>query len=117
MDDKTLTTTPESQAVSKPTLDSFAAMHRDIDRMFSDMWRPWRGFGTLDVPALKGAAAGVEAAKVDVSETDTAYQVTAELPGLDETDIEVTFADGMLTLKGSHEENAEEEERLMFCCF
>ena len=45
---------------------------------------------------------------VDVSETDRQLEVTAELPGLDEGDIDVTLTDGVLTVKG--EKRAETEE-------
>lgn len=38
--------------------------------------------------------------EVDVEETDSVITVTAELPGMDEKDIEVTLQDGVLTLKG-----------------
>jgi len=46
---------------------------------------------------------------VDVTESDAAYAISAELPGLEERDIEVTVADGILTLKG--EKNAVEEKK------
>ena len=45
---------------------------------------------------------------VDVSETDRQFEVTAELPGLDEGDIDVTLTDGVLTIKG--EKRAETRE-------
>ena len=37
---------------------------------------------------------------VDVTETDKAYEIVAELPGMDEKNIEVKVADGVLTIKG-----------------
>ena len=42
---------------------------------------------------------------VDVSETDKAYKITAELPGLDEKNIEVKLANGVLSIKEAGEEN------------
>ena len=45
---------------------------------------------------------------VDVSETDRHFEVTAELPGLDEEDIDITLTDGVLTVKG--EKRAETRE-------
>ncbi|HEX6636059.1 MAG TPA: Hsp20/alpha crystallin family protein [Steroidobacteraceae bacterium] len=47
---------------------------------------------------------------VDVRETDSQYKVCAELPGLEERDVEVTFADGIVTLKG--EKRLEEDTAL-----
>ena len=45
--------------------------------------------------------------RVDVKESDTAYEISAELPGTEDKDIEITVVDGVLTLKG--EKNAENE--------
>ena len=39
---------------------------------------------------------------VDVAETDTAYQVKAELPGIRKEDLDVTVDDGVLTIKAEH---------------
>ena len=48
---------------------------------------------------------------VDVTETDKAYEIAAELPGMDERNIEVTFADGVLTIKGEKREEEEEKNK------
>ena len=47
---------------------------------------------------------------VDVAETDKAYEITAELPGLDEKNIEVKLANGVLSIKGEKREDKEEKE-------
>jgi HSP20 family protein len=46
--------------------------------------------------------------RVDVSETGKEMRITAELPGLDEQDVEVTVTSDMLTIKG--EKKVEKEE-------
>ena len=48
---------------------------------------------------------------VDVVEKDNAYEVTAELPGMDEKDIEVKLANGGLTIKGEKQEEKEEKRK------
>ena len=48
---------------------------------------------------------------VDIAETDKAYEITAELPGMDEKNIEVKFADGVLTIKGEKKEEKEEKKK------
>ena len=84
-----------------------AELHREVDRLFDEFmgeFRPWRsrvGFW--------GDGEGAVAPKIDVSETDKEVQVTADMPGMDEKDIEVTLADGILTIKG--ERKAEKEEK------
>src|SRR5262249_40438990 len=48
---------------------------------------------------------------VDVVEREKAYEITAELPGLDEKNIEVKVADGILTLKGEKQEEKKEKKK------
>jgi HSP20 family protein len=48
---------------------------------------------------------------VDVVEGDKAYEITAELPGMDEKNIEVKIADGRLTIKGEKQEEKEEKKK------
>ena len=51
--------------------------------------------------------------QLDVRETDKAFVITAELPGLDEKDIEITLADGLLTMKGEKKsETASDKDSL-----
>ena len=47
---------------------------------------------------------------VDVGETDTAYQVQVELPGIRKEDLDVTVDDGVLTIKAKHTGNQEQTE-------
>ena len=69
-----------------------ASMHREMNRMFDGFFRgieePLLGRGQFGWP------------HVDVRENDSQFKVCAELPGLEESDVEVTFADGVVTLKG-----------------
>ena len=52
-----------------------------------------------------------KAPAVDVAETDKAYEVTAEVPGMDESNIEVKLADDILTIKGEKKEEKEEKKK------
>ncbi len=45
----------------------------------------------------------------DVSETDTAYLIKAEIPGVNKEDVKVFIQDGMLTMQG--ERKMEKEEK------
>lgn len=69
-----------------------ATMHREMTRMFDGFFR---GF---DEPLLGNGQFGWP--HVDVRENDSQFKVCAELPGLEEKDVEVTFSDGVVTLKG-----------------
>ena len=46
---------------------------------------------------------------LDVHENNTSVTIEAEIPGVDEKDVHVTFADGVLTVKG--EKKVEHEEK------
>jgi HSP20 family protein len=63
-----------------------------IDRAFG------RGFS--DLPGFGRFGAGQMAPSVDLHETDKEYSLTAELPGLDEKDIDLSVHEGVMTLKG-----------------
>ena len=47
---------------------------------------------------------------VDIKESDKAVTLTAELPGIDEKDVDLSVRDGMLTLKGEKKYEHEEEK-------
>lgn len=49
------------------------------------------------------------APSVDISETDAAYLVRAEIPGVKKEDVEVTIQDGMLTIQGERKQETEEK--------
>jgi HSP20 family protein len=51
------------------------------------------------------------APRVDVSETDTELKIEAELPGIDEKDVEVVLSDGRLTIKGEKKQEKEEKKK------
>ena len=80
-------------------------LRQEIDRLFDDFgvgtWRsPFRSsFFDMD-PFRRAKAAFTGMPAVDVTETENGYKVTAELPGMDEKNIEVKIANGMLTIKG-----------------
>jgi HSP20 family protein len=67
-------------------------LHRQMDRLFDDFFRDF------DAPSRRTGGAGWPT--LDVSDGDKEMKVVAELPGLDEKDIDITLHDGVLTLKG-----------------
>jgi len=84
---------------------SLSDLHREVDRVFDSFWS---GFGT---PSLRESSGGLAFdVRVDTSEDDKAYHVSAELPGMTEKDVEVTFADNTLTISGEKKEEKEVKE-------
>ena len=65
-------------------------------------------FEPLRSASLSGV---VESARADISETDSTYKISVELPGIDEKDIELGLSDGMLTLKAEKKEEREEKKK------
>lgn len=51
------------------------------------------------------------APSVDITETDTAYLVKAEIPGVKKEDVKVTLQDGMLTIQGERKMEKEEKDK------
>jgi HSP20 family protein len=89
-------------------------LRREVDRLFDDFGSPgWpfaprralAGRSELPWPAFE---AWRMAPAVDLVEKDGEWELTAELPGLDETDIEISVANGALTLRGRKEQSKEE---------
>ncbi len=47
----------------------------------------------------------------DISETDKAYVIKAEIPGVQKEDVKVTIQDGMLTIQGERKMEKEEKDK------
>jgi HSP20 family protein len=73
----------------------FFALRREMDRMFDNFFR---GFD-LPIGTTPGWSVG-RWPHVEISETDNKVKLVAELPGMEQKDIDLTFHDGLLTLKG-----------------
>jgi len=101
-------------AASRPWA-PFESLRREIDRLFEDFNGGWRspfGRSFFDVqPFWPREAAWPAVPAVDVAETDKGYEITAELPGIDEKNVEVKLADGVLTIKGEKTEEKEEKKK------
>jgi len=94
----------------------FDSPRREIDQLFDEfdggVWR-WpfrRSFFDIEpfrrIEAVFGAAPAV-----DVTETDKAYEIAAELPGMSDKNVEVKLADSVLTIKGEKQEEKEEKKK------
>ena len=81
----------------------FTALQREMNRMFDDAFRGVPGW--FDTPA-----GGDWRLAVDVKETDKAIEVRADLPGVEEKDIDVTLADGRLTIKAEKKTETDKKE-------
>lgn len=62
--------------------DPFMTLHREMNRLFDDVFR---GFGSTGLSPLTEGQFGWP--KIELSETDKALTITAELPGMTENDV------------------------------
>jgi HSP20 family protein len=99
--------TNQAPALYRDEMDPFLSLHRNVNRLFDEVFR---GF---DSPAIFGgmnARNGVWP-NVEFSENEKEIRVTAEVPGLEENDIEVLLDDGVLTLRGEKKSETEDKDR------
>ena len=80
------------------------ALHREMNRIFDDVFRgfdrqPFGVFRSLSWP------------KIDIDETETDIRVTADLPGLEEKDVSLEIANGMLLISGEKKSETEDKAR------
>ena len=88
------------RSVTRPASNPFSALQQEIDHIFEGFSRGFSGFPIREVMP-----------RMDVSETDKEIEVTAELPGLEEKDIQLNFADNVLTIRGEKKNEREEKEK------
>jgi HSP20 family protein len=94
-------------APARDSFDPFLTLHREMNRLFDDVWR---GFGSPSLsPLMEGRFAWP---KIELSDSEKALTVSAELPGLTEKDVQLEIANGVLTIRG--EKKAERGEGRFF---
>lgn len=78
-------------AIAPESRDPFVTLHREVNRLFDSLWSSFDPTGALASPSWPN---------IDFVEGDREYTISAELPGVEEKDIEVLLANGCLTLRG-----------------
>ena len=77
------------RGVTRPLSNPFSALQQEIDRLFEGFSRGFSGFPAREVmPSM------------DLSETDKEIEITAELPGLERKDVDISLEDDVLTIRG-----------------
>ena len=91
----------------------FESLRREIDRLFDD-FHPfsWRlpAVPKVELPGLTGTNWAIAPA-IDLVEKETEYEITAELPGLEQKDVEVRLSNHTLTITGEKKEEKEEKRK------
>jgi HSP20 family protein len=98
----------------------FLSLRREMDRLFDDFGRGFWQLPTrrplFDIePSWQREVTWETTPAIDIAESEKAYELTAELPGMDEKNIEVKVANGNLIIKGEKTGRQRgEEEGLLY---
>lgn len=108
MDSKTAATTRQPAIATRQSgdftdqlIEPFTQLRTEVDRLFESF--PFR------LPSMKLKRFAAPA--LEMTETAKAYKITAELPGIDPDNVDVTFEDGLLRIAGEKKEQRDENER------
>jgi len=96
--------------IRQESSDPFTLLQREVNALFEDFFdRSMRPAGWMgsNLPAWPGFESGPG---FEVTESDDAVHVKAELPGMDEKDIDVTIDDNILTIRGEKKEERSEKK-------
>ena len=95
---KSLIPIGRDRTVARRDWSPFGTLQREIDRLFDDFTRGGPSFSATELLP-----------NMDVTESDNEIEISAELPGLEEKDVQINVADNVLTIRG--EKKAEREEK------
>ena len=88
------------QRAAVPTM--FDRLREDFDRTLQSFWSNNGDFEEL---------VGNWQPSVDISETDDAIEIKADLPGIKPEDIDISVRDNRLTIKGERHEESESDDK------
>ncbi len=89
---------PKKRQIRQPDI------FREMENMFRYFWH--------DFPVWEGnEVAGTFSPDLDVSETDKAIEIRAELPGLDKKNIDISLDRNLLTVRGEKRQEKEEGDK------
>lgn len=78
-------------------------LHSEMGRVFGDLLSPQEGGTETEESAWIPT--------VDISETETSFEIHAELPGVSEEDVKISLTDNLLTVKGEKRQEVETDEK------
>lgn len=93
---------------------SLETLRQEVDRLFDDFGSGWRKTlpsRAFNAEPLFRRAFDWKLPAVDIVEKDSAFEITAEVPGLDAKEIEVTLRNGNLVMKGEKLEEKQDESK------
>lgn len=110
-EEKSTKSTSPTSAALRP----LESLRRQVDRLFEDFDRGWHlpfSRSSFDIePFWRRELSFSGMPAVDIIEKDNAFEITAELPGMDETNIQIKLSNGALTIKGEKTDEREEKKK------
>lgn len=100
--------------VARSAMEPWGMLHGDLNRWFDDIWRQMAGFSmfptlrTARPFALGGPAMMFGLPATDIKETEQAYTLCVELPGLTREDVDISVEGDVLQLQGHKAEEKED---------
>lgn len=92
-------------ALASTRRDPLQSLHNDVDRLFDEFFRlstsgpQWFGSGSDVWP------------KIDITDDEKEVRIVADLPGMEQKDIELSMDDGVLTLRGEKTSETENKDK------
>ncbi|WP_020648670.1 Hsp20/alpha crystallin family protein [Solimonas variicoloris] len=91
----------------------FESLRREVDRLFDDFDRhsPFRRNAFESEPFWRRDWLTAATPASEIVEHDGNYEITVELPGMDEKNVDVQVANGLLTITGEKKEESENTKK------
>jgi HSP20 family protein len=87
--------------VSRPIFNVFGSLQREIDRLLEN----------FEPNIVAGRSLNEVRARMDLAEGKDGLELTVELPGLEEKDVNVAVSDGVLTVSGEKKHESEQKDK------
>ena len=110
---------PAASAASMFPWHPMESLRKEVDRLFEDFnhgaWHLSSHRWPFDMePAWRRLSSMNIVPAVDIAEKDKAFEISVELPGMQEKDVDVSVANGVLRIKGEKKEEVEEKKKDYF---
>jgi len=97
---------------SEPAADHpLARLRSEMDQLFERFWREPFGLGMNDLWPRMSALGP----RINMAESDQDITVTAELPGVDPGDVDISVSGDVLTIRGEKKQEKEDRKRDYHC--
>ncbi|HEV2365598.1 MAG TPA: Hsp20/alpha crystallin family protein [Caulobacteraceae bacterium] len=94
-------------AAQRPFAHMFGSLQREIDRLFDDFTPAFYG----GWPSFSGQTFNEAGARMDLAQTKDGFELTIEVPGMEEKDVNVAVEGGVLTVSGEKKFDSEKKDK------